>query len=155
MATPITRTVKVPVYQTQQNWTPRSQPLRWAPRNPQTRANYYLDVTDLLADVNATIQNIGYGLPDTDGALTVASLSWGVVAGQSWVSVFFEGGTVGKTYTVVLQPFLSGAQEVDAIPVLLPIFQNAPVIPQPNDTVLLEGTHITIGGLSFPVSATQ
>jgi hypothetical protein len=144
---PLARTVKIPVYAPHQEWTPVST-LSWSLRNPSSQAWYWADFTDVLADEsNAVIENLAVGLPDNDGALTVAHYTF---VGP-YVGFLPLGGTPGKSYTILLAPLLSSDQEVDAVSIILPVLSTAPIIAPPAGFVTFRGALLTIAGISFSV----
>jgi hypothetical protein len=146
-APPLARTVKIPVYAPHEEWTPVST-LSWSLRNPVSQAWYWADFTDVLADEgNAVIENLAIGLPDNDGALTVAHYTF---VGP-YVGFLPIGGTSGKNYTILLEPILSNGQEVDAVSIVLPVLSTGPIVAPPPGFVTFHGALLTIAGISFPV----
>jgi hypothetical protein len=147
---PLSRTVKVPVFRPQARWTPVGR-LAWSPRNSQAQLWYWADFSAVLADENDTIQNIAVGLPDTDGGLTLNQYTFV----GAFVGILPLAGTLGRSYTILLQPFLTKAGAVTSVTVALPISATPPVIAPPADTVTHRGAVLTIAGISFGTGATS
>lgn len=147
---PISRTVRISPFRPQSGWTPVSN-IRWSPRNSQSQLWYWADISDVLTDENDTIQNLAIGLPDTDGNLTLTEYTW--IGG--YIGVLPLGGTLGRLYTIEIQPFLVNAGAVDSVSIGLPTLSTPPAIAPPPSTVLHRGAVLQIAGITFPTDTSS